>query len=121
MTMENKAHSGFILYKNFFTQFSMLDLEDRGRLITAIFELELGQEPTLSLSPAAAMAFSFIKDTLIRDRESYDEICRRNAENGKKGGRPKKREPSGEDGGADASRKKTQKTEGFCEKPKKMK
>ena len=38
------------------------------------------------------MAFEIIRAQLDRDREKYEKICKRNAENGKRGGRPPKEE-----------------------------
>ena len=98
--------SSFVLYTNFYNQFAMLSAEDRGDLILAIFEYEATGEVKTPLTPLPALAFSFIKDTLERDRATYEETCRRNRENGKKGGRPKKNDAP-------------QKTDGFSEKPKK--
>ena len=98
--------NSFVLYTNFHTQFAMLPAEDRGNLILAIFEYEATGEVKIPLTPLPALAFSFIKDTLDRDRASYEEKCERNRENGKKGGRPRKDDTP-------------QKTVGFSEKPKK--
>ena len=42
------------------------------------------------------IAFESVKQTLKRDLKKYENICKRNASNGEKGGRPKKpKEPSG--------------------------
>lgn len=98
--------NSFVLYKNFHTQFAMLSAEERGDLILAIFEYEESGEIQTPLAPLPALAFSFIRDTLDRDRAAYEEKCERNRENGKKGGRPKKNDTP-------------QKNQGFSEKPKK--
>lgn len=45
------------------------------------------------LKPMAMLAFNFAKAALDRDNERYESICRRNQENGKKGGRPQKVNP----------------------------
>lgn len=45
-----------------------------------------GEEP--DLSGAAALAFSFIRQDIIRDIQKYERICERNRANGKKGGAP---------------------------------
>ena len=100
--------NSFLLYQNFENQFSLLSMEDRGMLITAIFEYSRVGSVSAELSPIVQMAFSIIRDTLDRDNESYMEKCRRNAENAKKGGRPKK----------DAEHD-SEKTERFFSKPKK--
>lgn len=82
--------NGFILYQNYFNQLALLSMEERGILITAIFEYTRDGRITLEIPPMVAMAFSIIKDTLDRDMNAYVEQCRQNSENGKKGGRPKK-------------------------------
>ena len=45
-----------------------------------------GEEP--ELSGTAALAFSFIRQDIIRDMQKYERICERNRANGKKGGAP---------------------------------
>ena len=110
--MSKKTPKSFILYCNFENQFKLLSLEERGILISAIFEYAKEREFTTELPPLVNMAFSLIKDTMDRDYEEYLERCEKNAMNGKKGGRPRKTEES--DGSFIAS-----KTERYSEKPKK--
>ena len=107
-----KEKTGFILYKNFENQFSLLSLEERGRLITVIFEYARSGEISIELSLIEQMAFSIIKECLDRDREEYEARCEQNGKNGKRGGRPKKDLQS--DGSIFSP-----KTERFFEKPKK--
>lgn len=45
-----------------------------------------GEDP--ELSGTAALAFSFIRQDIIRDMQKYERICERNRANGKKGGAP---------------------------------
>ena len=106
--MKNDKKS-FILYENYEKLFHLLPMEQRGLLITAIFEYERQQTVSVELSDAANMAFQCIKDTLDRDREAYEEKCKKQSENGKKGGRPSKATLS----------QKSQKTQCFFEKAKK--
>jgi hypothetical protein len=88
--MTNHALPSLIFYESFALQFQILSLEDRGRLITAIFQYAFqGQEPQ-GLSDLLQMAFCPIRYMLDRDRDAYWEKCRTNTENGKKGGRPRK-------------------------------
>jgi hypothetical protein len=83
-------------------------MEERGELITNIFiYMRTGIVPEMSL--ILKMAFSSIKDTLDRDSQSYENKCKLNSENGKKGGRPRKAD------GYEFS----EKTERFLEKAKK--
>ena len=106
--MKNEKRS-FLLYENYEKLFGLLPMEQRGMLITAIFEYERQQLVSVTLSDAANMAFQCIKDTLDRDREAYLEKCKKQSENGKKGGRPSKA----------TLPEKTQKTQWFSEKTKK--
>ena len=104
--MSEIRKKSFVLYHNYFNQLLMLNMMERGELITAIFQYETCGKQTMELSPLADMLFSIIKDTLDRDREQYLRVCEINKENGKKGGRPKKQKIDEE-------------TERFFEKPKK--
>ncbi len=65
-------------------------MEQRGQLITAIFNYNEFGEGGIPLDPLCDMAFSLICDTLDRDRQAYEERCLKNKNNAKKGGRPKK-------------------------------
>ena len=117
MTNDKKS---FVLYGNYETQFKLLSMEERGMLITAIFEYVNFGSLARELTPLVNMAFSFVKETLDRDRELYIEKCEKNSENGKKGGRPKKERKT--EGYSDTSEKEdifSAKTERFFEKPKK--
>lgn len=87
--MERKR--AFVLYLDYKQHLELLSDEECGLLLRAIFEYE----ETHSLprfDGALAMAFSFIRKQLDRDREAYKSKCRKNAENGAKGGRPPKNE-----------------------------
>ena len=95
-----------MLYPEYYKHFIKLTLEERGALVTAMFEHALNGHVTVSLSEKADMAFSFIQDRIDADAQKYREKCELNAANGKKGGRPPKRTVIEE-------------TERFSEKPKK--
>ncbi len=82
--------NSFILYQSYYNQLELLSMEERGILITAIFEYTMDGRITQKLPPMVAMAFSSIKVALDRDVKAYEKQCQRNSENGKKGGRPKK-------------------------------
>ncbi len=97
--------TSFVLYHSFKDAFDLLSMQERGELITAIFEHETEDGITHELSPFVGMAFTFIKSALERDARAYKEKCEINAINGKKGGRPRKNS--------------CQKTERFFSKPKK--
>ena len=103
---DKNGKNSFVLYKTHEEQFKLLALEDRGRLITAIFEYERSGTVEIEMSPVVGMAFSFIKTALDINRAEYDKKCQINAKNGAKGGRPRKQTV-------------LSKTERFLEKPKK--
>ena len=118
MTINDKK--SFLLYGNYETQFKLLSMEERGLLITAIFEYSNNGAVQTPLSPLVELAFSFVKENLDRDHENYLDRCEKNSENGKKGGRPKK---NAKDAHFYSSPEKENismsKTERFFEKPKK--
>lgn len=101
---------GFVVYFDNINQFELLNYEQRGILFSAMcYFARDGVEPEF-IDPVLTMAFSFLRDQMMRDTEKYEETCRKNAENGKKGGRPKKSESDTE---------KPKKTDRFFEEPKK--
>lgn len=61
--------------------------EQFGRLMIALFEVDSGGDP--EVDDDIVMAFEFMSLQSKISREKYDEICRKNRENGKKGGAPK--------------------------------
>jgi len=99
--MEEKK--SFVLYFNLVELLKFLTFQQRGELITAIFEYVQDGAVQTKLDAPTEIVFTSVRLHLDRDRETYFERCRQNRENGKKGGRPKKIE----------------KTERFFEKPKK--
>lgn len=83
--------NSFVLYSDYLEHFEMLPDEEAGQLIKMILCYVSGSKVDLEyLSPAAKMAFSFIKSQLDRDMKAYEIKCNKNRENGKLGGRPKK-------------------------------
>lgn len=109
--MEKREKKSFILYQSYEKQIRFLTREERGDLLTAIFEYErTGKEPE-GLSDSVEIVFSFISTALDRDREAYEEMCRRQSEKGKKGGRPRKN-PQKEER-EDSPREEEEKTRGF--------
>ena len=103
------TRKSFILYHNYFDHLSFLTAEQLGELIRAIFLYDRDGILPVGLPPVSAMAFSFIRSDLDRDRESYLSACEAKRVYGKKGGRPKKEKLSSND----------EKTICFFEKPKK--
>ena len=104
--MNHTKQTSFILYHDFEPMLQLLSMEQRGMLITAIFDYSVRGMKTEDLPDVVNMAFCCIQRALERDAIAYEEKCRINAENGKKGGRPRKNSL-------------ISKTEGFFEKAKK--
>ena len=69
-----------------------LNAEQFGRLMYALYELDEGVNP--EVDEDIIIAFEFMSFQKKLDREKYEERCRKNRENGKKGGRPPKTEKS---------------------------
>lgn len=74
----------FILYENYWNQIRLLDFEQCGRLLKAIFSYTRGKELP-ELDPMTHILFSVIADQLDRDREKYEDVSKKRAEAGKKG------------------------------------
>lgn len=107
---KSKEKKSFVMYLDYEEQFNMLTDEELGVLIRAIIEYEKTKEIP-KLDGIVKMAFSFIKGQLDRDREKYDEKCKKNRENGSKGGRPRK--------DVEENQTVNTETEGLNQKPKK--
>lgn len=102
---EHENKPGFLIYKDCEEQVGMMSDEDAGKLFKALFAYENRGE-VIDLPPVPALAFSFFKKELDRNRERYEEKRKTNKENGSKGGRPKNQQEEKE-------------PDGFLEKPKK--
>ena len=81
----NKKNS-FILYDTQYDGISLLSLEERGRLLTAIFEYRLYGKSSIDLSEQTAMAFHIIKGQIARDAKKYNDVCERRRAAGAQGG-----------------------------------
>lgn len=78
----------FVLYVKYLENIELLNMEQRGILLTALMKYALKDEIP-EMDGMTKMAFSFIKSQLDRDFKKYDETCKKRAESGKLGGRPK--------------------------------
>ena len=90
--MPKSEKKSFVLYQNYENMFEALPMNERGKLITAIFAYTRdGSEPAVRLSDAARMAYVCIRDTLDRDLEAYRARCEQNAQNARKSHSNRKR------------------------------
>ena len=77
-----------MLYTEYMAQIELLNMEQRGELLTAIMNHALGRASP-ELDAVTSMAFSFIRSRMDRDGEKYEKTVEARKEAGKMGGRPK--------------------------------
>ena len=95
----------FIVYDEWAENCEDLSDQEFGQLMRAVFKYkQTGENPAFSDRTMRA-CWKPIKQAFDRTTSAYDERCKRNQENGKKGGRPKA--------------EKTEKPNGFLENPEK--
>ena len=86
--MAKKQRNSFIMYYDWLEVFDMFTEAQRGALITAIFRYMRYGIIDENMPSELKVAFRVIRLTLDRDTETYEDKCKVNSENGKKGGRP---------------------------------
>lgn len=79
------------IYPDFLSVVRELDNGARGRLLLAIMQYANGEEPD-ELTGVERIAFIVLKGQIDRDVAVYEANAKKQSENGKKGGRPKKAE-----------------------------
>lgn len=68
----------FVLYTSYYEQVQMLDIYQRGILLTAIMEHAGGDDDELpDMEPETEMLFSMIASQMDRDGEKFDRTCER--------------------------------------------
>lgn len=77
--------NSFILYTEIWPAIQKLDMEQRGKLFTAIMKHALCEDPE-KLDILTDVIFTFIASQMDRDNEKYQEVCARRAEYGRRGG-----------------------------------
>lgn len=100
----------FVLYTGYMEHMGLMDMEQRGVLLTALMTYVSGNELP-DMDGVTQMAFSFIRSQIDRDTEKYEDTCKKRSEAGKTGGRPK----------ANGFSEKAKKANGFSEKQTKAK
>ncbi len=80
----------FLVYLDWEDILRVLSNEQRGELFSAMFAYVRRGEYYDGGDQMVEVAFAFVRATLDRDDEKYQERCARNARNGQKGGRPRK-------------------------------
>lgn len=80
--------SSFVLYTRYREQINMLNDEQAGQLMKAIFDYQAMGEAAIE-DPVVAMLWSVMKQQLDIDNEKYQETCAKRKEAGAKGGKSK--------------------------------
>lgn len=96
--MRKVKDSNYIMHSTYNEHFKLLTDAELGRLIRDVNNyVENGVLPQYSNEERVLnMAFSFMKATIDIEKEKYQEKCKKNKENGSRGGRPKNEEkPNG--------------------------
>ena len=81
------SKDSLIFYISQFEAIESFSNEQLGRLFRALFEKQLGKE--VVLEEDIKIAFNFINNQMVIDKNKYEKKCETNRENGKKGGAPK--------------------------------
>ena len=79
----------FCCYHSYLKKCEKLTDQELGRLFRALLHYSMTDERT-ELAGRESIAFDFIVEDIDRAKVNYAETCKKNAENGKKGGRPRK-------------------------------
>ena len=96
-----------LLYYNYSDHFAFLTDEQLGRLIRAMFDYEINRVVPEFDEPVMKMCFSFVQSNLDRDLQKFLEKCEKNAENGRKGGRPPKNQSNEQTDTTDGQKEQT--------------
>ena len=92
--MKKVKDNNYIMHSTYNEHFKLLTDAELGRLIRDVNNyVENGVLPQYSNEERVLnMAFSFMKATIDIEKEKYQEKCKKNKENGSRGGRPKNEE-----------------------------
>lgn len=76
-------HKGFFLYLDQYAPIEDLTLEQKGKLLEAMFAYNSGLEAEI-LDPEVKIAFKFFKQTFERDKQRYEDKCAKMRDNAAK-------------------------------------
>ena len=80
----------FLLNNEYKEQVDMLNDVQAGQLFRAILQYANENTTDNIADPVVGMVFSFVRQQMDKDFKKYEETCKKRAEVGKKGGRPRK-------------------------------
>jgi len=84
-----KEAPGYMTYREAAIMFSLMPDEEAAQAIKATVNYYLYGTAT-DLEGVAGKVFEIMRADIDRNNEKYQEICSRNEQNGKRGGRPRK-------------------------------
>lgn len=87
------CQKSFVLYTDYAEHIQLLSLEERGMLLTAIFEYVKDGTPP-EFTGALGMAFSFIRAQLDRDMGKYNDLVEKRRAAGKRSAEQRKQTPT---------------------------
>jgi len=73
----------FVLYNDYWDVFEVLNREERGDLLEAIYRYVLYNEEMENLPDKALVAFKMVRRNLVRDIAKYEKVCEKRSEAGK--------------------------------------
>lgn len=75
--------NSFILYTSWGAMIEKMSAEQAGQIMKACYALERGEEYEIT-DDVASIVFATFKEAMDKDREAYEEKCRKNSENVRK-------------------------------------
>jgi DnaD/phage-associated family protein len=87
-TMAKKVKDSFIIFYEWEDSLRNLSDEQMGQVFRALFAYEKRGEVYDGDDPAVEIAMNFLRFSLDRNREKYEEICKKRSLAGQKGGAP---------------------------------
>ncbi len=84
-----KEKKSFLVYFDWESPFDCLSNESLGELFRAMIKYAKNETEPEFTDPTLSIIFSFIKTAVDRDKLAYEERCKKNAENARKGARNK--------------------------------
>ena len=92
-----QERTNFVVMVDWWEMLEELTDEQKGRAMSIMFGVARGEDCDLSGEDLPVkIAMKYIKTSMERMLEEYDAKCRKNAENGRKGGRPRKKSAEAE-------------------------
>lgn len=88
--MENREMPGFMTYREIALIYTAIDDETAGKVIKAVCDYFWFRKKETCFTDKAKYIYDMMVSSIDRGQESYNATCVKNAENGAKGGRPRK-------------------------------